>query len=64
MPFIKTPCGDLSFVLPEIPFPPPLPDLNLFPLSFPPKFSIPLPDCDVVKKAIGAAQEPDSDSVP
>lgn len=64
MPFIKTPCGDLVFSLPEIPFPPPLPNLNLFPLPFPPKFAIPLPDCDVVKNAIGAAQEPEGDSAP
>lgn len=64
MPTIKTPCGDLSFTIPGIPFPPPLPSLNIFPLPFPPKFTIPLPDCDVVKDAIGAAKEPDEDSKP
>lgn len=62
---IQTPCGLLDVPLPDIPgFPPALPSLNLFPLPFPPKLAIPLPGCDVVKNAIGAAAEPEGDSKP
>jgi hypothetical protein len=64
MPKIRTPCGDIEVPLPSIPFPPPLPSLDIFPLPFPPKFAIPLPDCDIIKDAIGAAAEPESDSRP
>lgn len=64
MPTIQTPCGPLTFDIPLPNFPPGLPDLNIFPLPLPPKFSIPLPDCDVVKNAIGAAKEPEGDSKP
>lgn len=60
---IPTPCGMLEIPLPSFTIPG-LPNLNIFPLPFPPKFSIPLPDCDVVKNALGAAQEPDGDSQP
>lgn len=60
---IPTPCGMLEIPLPNFTIPG-LPSLNIFPLPFPPKFAIPLPDCDVVKNALGAAQEPDGDSQP
>lgn len=62
-PKVMTPCGKLEIPLPSFTLPG-LPSLNIFPLPFPPKLSIPLPDCDVVKNAIGAAQEPEGDSKP
>ena len=60
---IQTPCGPITVPIPglDIPFPP---DLNIFPLPFPPKLAIPFPDCDLVKGAIGAVPEPDEDSKP
>lgn len=61
---IQTPCGPLEVPIPNLPFPPALPSLSLFPLPFPPKLAFKLPDCDVVKNAEGAAQEPHSDSMP
>lgn len=63
MPVLNTPCGPLSFTIPGFELPA-LPSLNIFPLPFPPKFTIPMPDCDVVKNAVGAAQEPEGDSKP
>lgn len=60
---VMTPCGMLEIPLPSFTLPG-LPSLNIFPLPFPPKLSIPLPDCDVIKKAIGAAAEPEEDGKP
>jgi hypothetical protein len=61
---IQTPCGPLTVPIPSIPFPPPLPSLSIFPIPFPPKLAFKLPDCDVVKAAIGAKTEPPGDSLP
>lgn len=63
MPKISTPCGDLPFTIPgfEFPFPP---SLSFLPLPFPPKFTFVLPDCDVIKNAVGAEAEPEGDSKP
>ena len=59
---VHTPCGDISYTIPGFSFQ--LPNLNIFPLPFPPTLSIPYPDCDVVKDAIGAEAEPPEDSLP
>lgn len=63
---IITPCGELD-LLPtlNIPFPPKIPDLSaILALLGLPTFAVPLPTCDVVTNAIGAAKEPDGDSQP
>jgi hypothetical protein len=60
---VDTPCGKIMIPLPSITIPG-LPSLNIFPLPFPPELSIPMPDCDVIKNAIGAVAEPAEDSQP
>lgn len=57
---VPTPCGELEIPLPSFPFPA-LPDLPSFAFKLP-KLSLPMPDCDVVKQAIGATGEPEEDS--
>ena len=57
---VPTPCGELEIPLPTLDIP--LPSFNIFPLPFPPKLSLPMADCDVVKQAIGATSEPEEDS--
>lgn len=61
-PKVMTPCGLLEIPLPTFTLPG-LPSLNIFPLPFP-TLSIPMPDCDVIKNAIGAAAEPEEDGKP
>jgi hypothetical protein len=60
---IDTPCGGIQIPIPtlSIPFPPALP---FPPFPFPPKFSIPWPDCSLLKHTVGSATEPPEDSVP
>ena len=60
-PKVQTPCGLIEIPLPGFEFQlPPFPPT----INFPPKFSFPMPDCDIIKAAIGAATEPESDSLP
>ena len=60
---IETPCGTVSVKvpvpdLPSIAFPP-----DIFPLPFPPKFTLPMPDCSLLRH-LGSAPEPAEDSTP
>jgi hypothetical protein len=57
-----TPCGPISIEGPsiDVPFPP---DFSFFPLPFPPKIVIPLPDCSILKHTDSVA-DPEEDSSP
>lgn len=58
----NTPCGPITIEGPyiDIPFPP---DFSFFPLPFPPKIVIPLPDCSILKHTDSVA-DPAEDSQP
>jgi hypothetical protein len=60
---LQTPCGPASVDLPGLPGFPPSFTFDILPLPFPPKFTIPMPDCSL-KDHLGSAPEPPEDSVP
>lgn len=59
---IPTPCGTFTYKIP-IPGLPPLPFPPNLNFKFPPDWSIPFPDCSLLKHT-GSAPEPPEDSEP